>query len=251
MIPSFIRIPAAATMLLLATGEFSALVAQDSGPAGAITVSGRVINQTSGVGLPGAMVQGYPSGPRAVTDSRGTFELRLRPGEYVLVASLLGYGDQRHAVAVTPGATEPLVFRLNPEPILLEGIRVISNQFESRRHSIPMSSRVVERDRLTRAAGENAWEFLLTWGGITPTQCPRGARSLGQSCVYRRGQEIVPTVYIDDRVAMGGVDALTAFTAGQLHHVEVYGRGMMIRIYTLEYVEAVARGQRRLPAALF
>jgi hypothetical protein len=57
---------------------------------------------------------------------------------------------------------------------------------------------------------------------------------------------IQPTVYIDDQPAMGGVDQLTMFQPGQMHHVEVYGMGQMIRVYTEQYVEAVAKGERRI-----
>jgi hypothetical protein len=197
------------------------------------------------------LVVASPGGWHALTDEDGRFRLRLPAGDYVVVASLLGYQEDRKAITLTPDAVPVLVFRLRPDPVLLEGIRVVADRFESRRHSIPLSSRVLDRDRLVRSGGQNLAEFVLSWGGVFRAECPVHRGLVHPGCVMRRGRVIQPTVYIDDEPAMGGVDQLTMFQPGQMHHVEVYGMGQMIRVYTEQYVEAVAKGKRRIAPLLW
>jgi hypothetical protein len=209
-------------------------------------VSGQVVDEHTGAGLRGAEVEARPSGRHTFTDEHGSFRLPLPPGDHVLVVTLLGYRDDQKVVTLTPDAATVLVFRLRPDPVLLEGIRVVADRFESRRHSIPLSSRVLDRERLVRSGGQNLAEFVLDWGGVFRAECPGRRGLVHQGCVRRRGRVIQPTVYVDDQQAMGGVDQLMMFQPGQMHHVEIYGLGQMIRVYTVHYVEAVAEGKRRL-----
>jgi hypothetical protein len=67
-----------------------------------------------------------------------------------------------------------------------------------------------------------------------------------RSCIYSRGQAVRPEVYVDDRLAYGGLDELGGYGTSELHHVEIYGRGLMIRVYTKRYVNRIIRSGRRL-----
>jgi iron complex outermembrane receptor protein len=87
-------------------------------------VQGRVIDATTGEGLPGVTVvlEGTPYGMATTLDGR--FDLRNLPaGHYTLVASLLGYG--RHTQALTlAGGTVDLALTLREEPITPRSLRL-------------------------------------------------------------------------------------------------------------------------------
>ena len=233
--------------VVLGCGAVSPLAAQAAGSRSPVILSGQVIDQKSGQAMQGAVVEVRPRGHQVVTDESGQFRVRLRPGDYLVTASLLGYGAQQQAVSLAPGSPEARVFRLEPQPEVLERVTVTVDRLESRRHMIPMSSRVWERDRLRTVGSMD--QFLRGGAMITRVSCPRNSSAFiwgEQDCVYRRGQAIVPSVYIDDRRAIGGFTELAMYSAADVNRLEIYGHGLMIRMYTDQYVESVARGKRNL-----
>lgn len=251
-----LRVPFAAA--LLALGLAPPLVAQRA------TVSGRVVDAQTGAGLAGAMVEVGPGGRADATDQTGAFELRLRPGrEYILVVTRLGYAEQEVAISLGPNATAQTIdFALTPEPLVLEGVEVVVDRFEARRHTTTMSSFVLNRDRLARFGGGDLPHAVRSAAMIMTTPCASGYppaagwtrlasfrhEALGvDNCISYRGSIVPVSVYIDDRPVFGGFEALQGYSPSDMHHVEVYQRGAMVRVYTLAYVENLARTNRRLP----
>lgn len=217
-----------------------------------VTVSGTVVDAQSGEGVAGVMVEAAPGERRAVTDAAGRFELRLRAGAYMVEVSHLGYGSQRQMVEAREGAQEPLRFSLEPEPVMLERLHVVLDRFAARRNMIAMSSRVLDRRHLARYGGHSVAQVVES-AAVPVVPCSSGSLALltgagtGTHCIYSRGQVISPTIYIDDMPAIGGMDELASYSPGDTHHVEIFGNGRMIRMYTVSYVEAVVRGRRPLP----
>jgi hypothetical protein len=223
-----------------------------------VVVSGRVFDAATGAPLKGAVVEVAPARRWAATDSSGAFLVRLRPGDYLLVVTQLGYADQRSAIRLAPGAeAAEVAVAMTSEPVMLEAVEVVADRFETRRHLVPLSSRRIARDRLVRGAG-NLTQVVRSAGMMFATPCDGAVSSSifatssfpsprGLYCIYRRGQVVAPAVYIDDRLAYGGMFELDSYLPADVHHVEVYGMGMMVRVYTLGYVESLARGRSRLP----
>jgi hypothetical protein len=244
-----------ALALLLAPCAASPLAAQGS------VLTGQVVDAQTGARLAGAVVDATPGGRSAATDEIGAFRLSLRAGrDYVVVVSRVGYADQRAAVSIPPaGAAGPVTFALTPEPLVLERVEVVVDRFEARRHLQPVSSYVLNRDRLSRFGAGNLALAVRAAGMVNLVPCPAGALSLtrlagftyepvgSENCVSHRGGAVLSAVFIDDRRAFGGYDELLGYAPSDVHHVEVYQRGAMVRVYTLGYVEALARANRRLP----
>jgi hypothetical protein len=231
-----------------------------------VVLSGQVVDEQSREAIPNVPLVIFPGRRAVLADAEGRFRVRLRPGDYVVTTSHLGYGDRQLAVAVTPETSEPLVVALTPEPHLLEAVRVTVDRFARRRHMTAMSSQVLDRARLVALGGGDVWHVVRGYAGLgSPVPCAgRGIRTGGgrvgdrapwytggDSCIYRRGQVMAPRFFIDDRVAFSGADELAGYMTSDIHHVEVYGRGEMIRVYTMAYVERVVRGQERLYAHLW
>lgn len=255
---------AALRALAVSAGLAALLAGEAHGQAAssAATLTGQVIDQQTGEPVRGTMVEVSPAHRRTVTDADGRFEIRLRPGDYLVTVSQIGYAEQRITVSVSPGSAEPIIVSIEPQPLVLEGIQVIADRFESRRHIVPMYSRVMDRARISRSGGQSLANVVRSSGNVTPHACTGAAGGLSrfarataaagtggaQDCVYSRGRVVAPTVYIDDNVALGGMAALEMVTPVEVHHVEVYGRGTMIRVYTVGYVESVASGRQGLRA---
>lgn len=232
-----------------------ALAVLGSAPAAAqrhaVTVTGTVLDAQSGQAIAGALVQVSPGERRVVTDAEGRFRLRLRAGEYRLNASHLGYGDLQQAVAAQATDPPPLVFSLQPQPIVLERLNVVLDRLAARRGSVAMSARVLDRRQLAHAAGHSLVQVVAN-AAVPLVPCGEGAGNMwfaggtGMNCVYSRGRVVAPAVYIDDVYAFAGMDELALYAPSEAHTVEVYGMGRMIRVYTMDYVEAVATGRRPL-----
>lgn len=216
------------------------------------TLTGTVVDAQTGQGIAAVLVEVSPGGRHAVTDAEGRFQFRLRAGDYLVRASQVGYGEQEQVASVDAAVPAALVFSLEPQPIVLERLHVVLDRFAARRNSVAMSSRVLDRRQLARAGGHNLVQVVAS--ASVPLAPCGGAVSLsmlftgsaGTQCVYSRGEVVRPAVYIDDQPAFGGMDELALFTPLDTHHVEIYGTGRMIRVYTMQYVEAVATGRRSL-----
>lgn len=222
-------------------------------------LSGWVVDAQTGARLAGAVVDVAPDGRSAATDETGAFRLPLRAGrDYVVVITRVGYAEQRVAVTVSASA-QPVTFALTPEPLVLERVEVVVDRFEARRNMLPVSSYVLNRERLARFGAGDLALAVRAAGMISASPCPPGSSALTSltgwtfpamgtdNCVSYRGQYVPMGVFIDDWRALGGFAELQGYSPSEVHHVEVYQRGTMIRVYTLAYVESLARGNRRLP----
>lgn len=132
---------------------------QDAPPADTATVSrgtltGRVLDQTTGQPLPGANVLIKSLNRGTVTDETGRFTLRhLPPDTYTVQVSMVGYETAIQApVAITSGRPNQLTVQLHPTVIEKEGVEVTANLFESSAET-PTSVRTLEAEEIRRAPG--------------------------------------------------------------------------------------------------
>lgn len=66
----------------------------------------------------------------------------------------------------------------------------------------------------------------------------------GSQCVYFRGRNVRPAVFLDEELTPTSLDMLGSYTADEIHTVEYYHYGTHIRVYTTYFV---ASGRRFLP----
>lgn len=155
----------------------SSLVAQEA-PAppaapqvtGTATVAGRVLDATTGQGVPGAAVYLPEIRRGAVTDETGGFVLeRVPEGEFQWRITRVGYASWEDS---SPLKDEDwFTIRILPRPAVLQGIIAVADAFDARRRRVSVSVRAVERADIIRAVASNASQVLESAGGVDVVRC--------------------------------------------------------------------------------
>jgi hypothetical protein len=231
-----------AAALALCAGPLAArpALAQATGP----VVVGTVVDSGTGRPLPYAMVAAEAGALPTLTDSTGVFRLAgLPPGVHNLTASQLGYSRLTLPVVVGTGQ-EPVEFKLFPDPIALEGIQVMGDRFRGRRNALPISSQAYNQDRLRMSPALNLMDFLETDAKLSPAICP--GRQQTRGCFNRRGQVVVPVVFLDEAPLIGGVAQLEGYPVNAFYLIEVIGNGLMVRAYTQGFMDQMSKNPRAL-----
>jgi len=208
-------------------------------------LSGVVLDEATGEGIPFAALW-LRDERRFASDERGAFRLpSVPPGSYLLLAQRMGYEGLYVHVNVR-AEMEPVVVRLRPDPVVLEGITVVSQRFRGRRNAYPRIVRAFDENRLRRTGLPDLFSFLQYEAFLGFSICDGNRNGL---CVLRRGYKLQPRVYVDEQYLICGLDMLNAYHPSQFYLVEVYGGGLQIRAYTHEYVERQARRPRMIEPA--
>lgn len=247
--------PILRTLLLGAAFAIAALAllaragsAQDrdgSGVVEELEIFGQVVDATSGERLVGAWVGITGTDWGSITNTEGRFRLPdMQPGPLSLTVEQLGYETREWRGEVTP-ENELLMVELEPRPVILEGLEVVTDRFRSRRMAAATRVMAYDASDLTRATERNALEYVrYRTAGIVPCSGRRG-----NSCVLVRGRSVEPVVYLDEAPLLGGLEYLETLEPWELHMIEVYGGGSHIRAYTPRFMERAAES-RLLPLPL-
>ncbi|HKP75360.1 MAG TPA: carboxypeptidase-like regulatory domain-containing protein [Longimicrobiaceae bacterium] len=223
------------TRLLLAL-VMAAALAPGAAPATAQTaravIRGRVVDATTGEAIPAAKLE-IPDRHRSVyTDRDGHFELpALPPGSYDLNVGQLGYYQQRLTLGIT--RDDSLVFRLSPQTVLLEELRVYGSRLAERAARASIAGRAFDAERLKVATSGSILSFLETDGGLFLLPCSE--RDATRGCARVRGMPEPVAVYVDGLPALGGLDDLRDIPPGEVFHVNVYGGGSVVEVFTRRY----------------
>jgi hypothetical protein len=250
------RISLASTgaFLALAACTLAAPVADAQARPGRTDVSGTVVDARSGAPLSGATVRFINLRRSAATDEAGRFEFRNLPaGEQTVAIQSIGYEavTELWEIGRDGAGHQTMIVELDPQPIVLEGLRVQVDRLERRRRALGVSARVLERDALLGAPGQNALGALTSRMGIMVVPCRRqGPFSGGRDCVLVRGTTTPPAVFIDERHAMGGLEELTSYLTHEIYRIEAIGGGRHIRVYTNFFMESIASQASYRPNAL-
>lgn len=211
-------------------------------------LAGTVVDAENGQSLIGAWVSIVGSDWGSITDDRGRFRLPdVGPGPISLSVEQLGYeallweGDVQ-------AATSSLELALTPEPILLEGLQVVTDRFRSRRNAVATSVFAYDQGALTTTAQRTALDFISVRSGASEAYC---AGRRGDRCLLVRGRIVEPVVYIDEAPVLGGLAYLDTFAPHELYMVEIYGGGRHIRAYTPYFMERAAKSRLNPIALLF
>lgn len=237
------RLGALALALIIAAAR-PVVAQQPVSPASGPILFGIVVDAGNGEPLPYAQVGVANRVNRVLTDSAGVFRLSgLAAGVYNITASQLGYAPMTLPFVVAEGG-DPVEFRLFPDPIAIEGIRVMGDRFRGRRNALAVSATGYDRERLLRSSSLNIMEFLENDAHLIAAQCP--GRQPIRACFSRRGQTVVPQVFLDDSPLVGGLSQLGGYNPRDLVLVEVIDQGNMVRVYTQAFMDRLARNPRSL-----
>lgn len=223
-------------LLLAMTLAAAPAPAQERGADGPFALTGTVVDD-AGRPLLGAFVSIEDSEWGSLTGESGRFELPdVTAGTVSITVELLGYETLRWTGAVR--ADTPLTLTLAPRPILLEGLEVVTNRFESRRKAAATSVRWFDRSDLATSVEYDVLDFVASRAGLSRVPC-RGTWTT--ECFMVRGRPVAPTVWIDEAPMIGGMDYLRTFRPHELYMVEVYAGGRQIRAYTPQFMEQAAK----------
>jgi len=220
--------------------------AQEAASRAAFDVSGTVLGE-GGRPLAGAFVALDGSDWGSLTDEVGRFRIEDVDASHVaLTVEQLGYDTLRWEGPVAAG--EPLTLRMTPRPVLLEGLHVVTDRFESRRRSVPTTVRWFDRGALASSPQESALDFVRTRAGVPLVHC---YGTWGDRCLIVRGRVVQPSVWIDEAPVIGGLDYLSVIRPYELYMVEVYAGGRQIRAYTTQFMERAAKTRLQPFAILY
>jgi hypothetical protein len=202
-------------------------------------LAGRVIDATTGTPLVGAFVHLEGEDWGVLTGEEGTFRLPgVREGVLPVVVEQLGYGKEVHTARF--GAdSPPVLLALDPDPVLLEGIQVVTDRFERRRKALAVPSLAFDREDLVTSPAFNLLDFVAARTLLRPVRC--GSLSFDGICAHVRGSLRPVSVYVDEAPVLGGLDYLEMMDPHEVQRVEVYRSGAHIRIYTQAFMERAGK----------
>ena len=101
-------------------------------------IGGHVIDAENGEHMPGCVVKIQGTSMATVTDASGHYIFRdLKPGQYSLEVSSIGYVTQVRKAKVKIAETVELNFEVLPDAFLLDQVVVTSSKSETRRRESP------------------------------------------------------------------------------------------------------------------
>ncbi len=250
-------IASAASLLFLAAGTVAAQLPAASDSARAREITGVVVDASTRAPLPGVLLSLQPSGRKAITDSLGRFVLRVRGGEGPIAAEQLGYATA--LVALPAPGTRLFTIDLEPDPVLLRGIRVLAERLRFPEMAQGSRRTFGPRDLAGAPVAWSIRDFLAAHGGYAEVPCgfellrprpfalgerPDFASIVGwdaQPCALVYGHPVAPTVVVDGQTLYGGLTQLGSVAAYDVHSAAVYNRGAVILVYRKSWLGGQAR----------
>ena len=222
-------------------------LAQEGDVDGEGGLAGTVLDALSEEPIADALVVLEGGGRAVLTDADGHFDFGLlESGEISMTIRRYGYEAQGADFFLPGGKATHLEVPLPPKAVLLDGLSVVTERLEtmdqritSRRRATPMSAEAFEQQRLVRTPARDVLE-MLDQESLLPIQ-PCGRSRFGGACVLRRGRLVEPRVYVDEMPVIGGLNQLATYRPYDLYLVEVFGRGLEVRLYTHQFMERMAR----------
>jgi TonB-dependent receptor len=159
------RVVSALFVLLLALAP-GALEAQTG------TVTGQVLDDRTGLVLPGAYVSVEGSPRSVLSDRSGRFTLVNAPaGSQAVVVRYMGYAEARQMVTIPEGGSASLTFRLLTEALAIDGIDVVGTRDGQARalqqqRSAPNITNIVAADQIGRFPDANIGDAMKRIPGI-------------------------------------------------------------------------------------
>lgn len=202
-------------------------------------VQGVVVDASTGRAIGGAWIELADGGAGVYTDADGRFVLRdVRIGTVALKAEQLGYTDFAEERTIADEGS--LRIALQPDPVVLKGIKVVTDRLEARRNSIPYGVRAWDSAYMLSTSAADAYDFVK----LNTFTRPCGF----STCIYRRGRLTYPAVFIDEVPYIGGLDNLHGLPIEHLYLIELIGS--QVRVYTKGFTRRLAMHEAPLMPVL-
>jgi hypothetical protein len=214
-----------------------------------LTLTGEVRDVATGEPIERAVVELTNLRRRTTTDAAGRFTLeRIPPGEHTWHVRGTGYVAWEETFPVE--ADGDFVVGLMANVVQLDPLRVTVHRREAalelRRNTSGMSVRSFDETALRRSAHATVALFLHDNSVLRTVPCSRSTMQSLQNmdmgrpsdgCVIARGNIVSVSVFIDEQRVSDGLSALFGYSPHEIHSVEVYEGGRMVRVYTRWFVD--------------
>lgn len=162
----------------------------------------RVVNGETNQPLGGVQVSIRETGLGGLTNNQGQFLIPNAPvGQRVVVAQLIGYGDQRQNVTVTADGSAAVRFEMFPRAVELEGLVVTGTAIAATRREVGNSIALITADQIAKVGAINFEDILRGRAlGVSVTGSS-GTAGAGSDLLLRGVHSVNgrnrPLVYID------------------------------------------------------
>ncbi len=177
---------------------------QDSG-----SIKGHVIDAKTSVTLPGVSVVLRGTTLGSTTRWDGYYEINgLKPGNYVLVAQMLGYEKQKRKVNVAGGDTTELNFGIIQAGIHLDEVSITAKRTDIMNEPLPMMR--IDATQIRRSAPTGTADILNELPGVSTSRTGNwGSKPYFQGMTDSRVLVFIDGVKTNQACPMG-MDACTA-----------------------------------------
>lgn len=220
-----------------------------------VMVRGVVVDGSTGIGVAGASIEVLPRKAAAITDTTGHFALpKVAEGPLELLVRRLGY--EAALLTYDVESDMPLLrIEITPNPVMMQAIEVVADRFKSRRQRAALTFKAYTGEELLTVPGIDLYDIVRS--GAFVARCPATSgfhRSqggsfvgVGDTCVLVRGRWIVPTICVDGLLWYGDLESLRGWSKSDIYRLEIVQRGTAIEVFTLRFMDRLARGKVRLP----
>lgn len=228
------------------------LLAAAATPAQAQTpglLRGHLVDGSTLEPLYGAFIALESANRGVLSDTTGYFALPVaRAPYYVVRVRQLGYRDLSMTITAE-SAQEALVFQLEPDPVKIEGLRVLVERFEDRRRGPFGAVDVLTQKELIHAPDGAASDLVRRQVPFARLCDPMADDE--KLCVNTQGRSEPLTICVDNHRVSEQMVELEHLDPRGLYMVEVYRRTGQVRIYTRGYVERLVASGEDLPPLSF
>lgn len=214
--------------------------AQQSEPR--ILVTGTVVDSVSGYPVYGVAIATSTTPDRTASDSTGAFTLSVPAG--TTLVTFIGRGFQRVGQIVTSTDNVELGrVALLPDAVALQQLEVSVSLLDQRVRGYTGSALVFNTSILEHSGDRDLFDFVRHRTGASPIGCNTLNPNSGGDCLRVRGMPTRPQLFINE-VQVASTEILRVYRPEDVARVEVFGGGMMIRVYTRPYLEMMSRTNR-------
>ncbi|HKJ01433.1 MAG TPA: carboxypeptidase-like regulatory domain-containing protein [Longimicrobiales bacterium] len=234
----------AAVALLLAVAWAAPVLAQGTG---AVLIRGQLLDADTRAPVAGAFIALEAESMGVLSDSMGAFMLPVGVADtYALKVRQLGYRDLAMTVTAE-SARKPFFLQLYPDPVEIEGLRVLVQRFEDRRRGPFGVVDVLDQKVLVDAPGGSGVDLIKR---EVPFARPCDSQT-EQLCLNQMGRLEPLTVCIDGHRVSEMMAELEHVDPRSLYMVEVFRRTGQVHMYTRGYVQRLLDTGAELPPLSF
>lgn len=148
------------------------------------SVSGKIINQQTGEGLPGATISLANSNEKIIADADGKYHIdNLKSGSYALTVSFIGYQSSTKKIELTKNVVSD--FALQPATTLTEEVTVSATRASA---TSPTAYTNLKKEDIAKNNSGRGFEYLLEQTPSTVVTSNAGA-GVGYTSIRIRGSD--------------------------------------------------------------